>query len=199
MYKLKRLESAFETLKKSLPNSRKDLFHLHYSILMKETQSRAFDPDRLTRKIQAPLILSCSRKPNGPLYCERCREKLTDDEALPCKKAPSSSPNMRCTPCAPCVHCKRRLPLDYYENTDAWTFKSKDLIKTMEIVYGGGVFPSGALDMGALLFSVAHGGGLAWQSLVSRCNLNRTKYVCRVMSRDTTHFLGRARVVTDCA
>lgn len=186
VYKLARLEQAFSQLKKSLPNSRINLFHEHFSALIKETQSRAFDPDRLGRMMEAPLVLECQRDPKGALFCERCGDRYATDTV--CKRAPSASPTMKCTPCAACTYCERRLPLDYYENTKEWTLNSPELIKALELRYGGGVFPSGSLDLGALLFSEAHAGGLAYQSVRVNCNMNRTKYVSRRVTK-----LSRAR------
>jgi len=193
-----RLKKGMKSLMLTLPNTRVNLAHGHLSLMYKLQQNSNFDPMRLSRLCEAPRVIHCrcnvEEGPDYRFYCITCNrlpdpvlnDVLAEHMKKPCAKREGGGPcyfEARCAAklrCAPCnggsvryYDCTRRHCPIYYANPKAFE-AGKD-------GEHGPLFPQNELNMGALVYSVIHGGGLGWEDVLSKCNYNRTTFNARGM------------------
>lgn len=179
--KLMRIEKAIKQLALTLPNARVNLSHHDVVVMQKLNQKRAFDPDRLPRLFSAPLILHCRCNPlelGGDFTCDYCgrtpKNALEEHMSTECTKRTNGAACYFRAPCCARLgkrKCHRRHTPDYYADPAKY-----------EHDHQSWPFPEGDLNMGALLFSVLHGGGLNFEDVLCNCNMNRTKYAIFCLS-----------------
>lgn len=168
---IKLYEKASQTLREALPNVRRGLSHIEFTLAVRQDNPLPIDPCFFAKIITAPLVLRCVGPPrNTPMYKERVCLHCHIGGIMPvgavvmptriCEKG--KEPGV--TPCEwgmKCIYCVRVHHPDYY-NIPPYLDKTKYPDEFRNRQYG------------YLRFSYDHKGGYEWKDVKPDINLNRS-------------------------